>query len=753
MRLTTILMLCLALTSQLSLTTAHAEEPVAEVFDIDGNANIDALTDGLLLIRYLFGFRDVPLISNAIGTGASRTTSTEIERYLDANLSLFDIDDNTQTDALTDGLLSIRYLFGFRGAPLISNALAGDANRTTAEEIEAHISPITLIVSTSSDNNGSISPTSKTVIQGLNATFILTTATNYEIDTVTGCDGLISDNEYTTGAISEACTVIATFKTITHIVSTSSGDNGSFSTSSVIVNQGSSTTFTLTPATNHEIDTITGCGGSLSGNQYITGEISEACTVSATFKAITHIVSSNSGDNGSFSASSVIVNQGSSTAFTLTPATNYEIDTVTGCDGSLSNNEYTTGEISEACSVNATFKAITHIVSTSSGGNGSFIPSSVIVNQGSDTIVTIIPSADYQIDTVSGCDGSLSGNEYTTGTISAACTVSARFKIRPKVSDIVFDGDLFKKCILATGKVYVDELTVINCNIRGVSSVSGIEELTALTSLSMFGAIMTSIDLSKNTELTSLSLVDGQLASIDVTKNTALTILSLHVNQLETIDVSQNAALTHLNLHVNQLTEIDVTKNIALTTLTLGDNQLTTIDLSQNIALTTFSLTHSPLVAIDLSKNTALTHLYLNSNQIKTIDVTQNTALIQLYLYTNQLLTINLTQNIVLGQLQLQGNQITAIDVTQNTVLTHLFGYSNQLTTIDVSKNTALTQLLLHSNQLTSINVTQNTELTRLLLTGNQLTSIDLTNNPNIGRGNSFIQLDSDVICVGDVCP
>ena len=41
--------------------------------------------------------------------------------------------------ALTDGLLTLRYLFGLEGDTLINGAVAVDATRTTAEEIEAHL--------------------------------------------------------------------------------------------------------------------------------------------------------------------------------------------------------------------------------------------------------------------------------------------------------------------------------------------------------------------------------------------------------------------------------------------------------------------------------------------------------------------------------------------------------------------------------------------------------------------------------------
>ena len=46
---------------------------------------------------------------------------------------------NGEIDALTDGLLTLRYLFGLQGDTLINGVVASDATRTTADEIEAHL--------------------------------------------------------------------------------------------------------------------------------------------------------------------------------------------------------------------------------------------------------------------------------------------------------------------------------------------------------------------------------------------------------------------------------------------------------------------------------------------------------------------------------------------------------------------------------------------------------------------------------------
>jgi hypothetical protein len=52
---------------------------------------------------------------------------------------LLDIDGNDKVDALTDGLVILRYVFGLRGDVLIGGVVADDATRKTAEEIEPHL--------------------------------------------------------------------------------------------------------------------------------------------------------------------------------------------------------------------------------------------------------------------------------------------------------------------------------------------------------------------------------------------------------------------------------------------------------------------------------------------------------------------------------------------------------------------------------------------------------------------------------------
>ncbi len=278
-------------------------------------------------------------------------------------------------------------------------------------------------------SGGSISPASRTVNHGATTTFTVTPNTGYSIATVTGCSGSLSGNTYTTGAITGACTVNATFSLNTYIVTGTAGEGGSISPATRTVNHGATTTFTVTPNTGYGIAAVTGCGGTLSGNTYTTGSITGACTVSATFSLNSYTITGTAGSGGSISPASRTVNHGATTTFTVTPNTGYGIAAVTGCGGTLSGNTYTTGAITGACTVNASFSLNSYTVTGTAGSGGSISPASRTVNHGATTTFTVTPNTGYGIAAVTGCGGTLSGNTYTTGSITGACTVNASFSL------------------------------------------------------------------------------------------------------------------------------------------------------------------------------------------------------------------------------------------------------------------------------------------------------------------------------------
>ncbi|QOX77967.1 InlB B-repeat-containing protein [Trichlorobacter lovleyi] len=177
----------------------------------------------------------------------------------------------------------------------------------------------------------------------------------------------------------------------------------------------------------------TSCTGT--GNCAFTA--TQDATVTATFTLNSYSVTPAAVTNGTIAPDSPqSVTYGSTTQFKLTPDPHYHIASVSGCNGTLSGSTYTTGVFPGDCTVTATFAIDAFTVTPSAGSNGSISPGSAqTVAYGGSTSFTVKPNAGYNIVTLTGCNGSYSGSLtdpvngviYTTGAITANCTVSAVF--------------------------------------------------------------------------------------------------------------------------------------------------------------------------------------------------------------------------------------------------------------------------------------------------------------------------------------
>ena len=109
------------------------------VFDFDKNGAADALTDGLLFLRYLFHLRDDALLDQSVALDSPLSDEEVMENLRIAEQTFADIDGNGEVDALTDGLLLFRYLFNLTGDALIGGTIGHGATRTTSEQVVAYI--------------------------------------------------------------------------------------------------------------------------------------------------------------------------------------------------------------------------------------------------------------------------------------------------------------------------------------------------------------------------------------------------------------------------------------------------------------------------------------------------------------------------------------------------------------------------------------------------------------------------------------
>lgn len=137
-------------------------------------------------------------------------------------------------------------------------------------------------ISATAGSGGSIAPASATVNAGGMTSFTVTPNSGFAISNVTGCAGTLSGNTYTTGAVNVSCSVTANF-VAQYTVTATSGSGGTIAPSTATVNAAAMATFTVTAKTGYFANSVTGCGGNLSGSTYTTGAISANCAVTANF--------------------------------------------------------------------------------------------------------------------------------------------------------------------------------------------------------------------------------------------------------------------------------------------------------------------------------------------------------------------------------------------------------------------------------------------------------------------------------------
>ncbi len=106
------------------VTRLSGDLKAPRLLDIDGSTpgtTYDAATDGVLLVRYLLGYRGAALVADALG-GTAQRDAAQIDAHIASNLASFDVDGDGETLALTDGLMILRRMLGLTGAAVTAGA-------------------------------------------------------------------------------------------------------------------------------------------------------------------------------------------------------------------------------------------------------------------------------------------------------------------------------------------------------------------------------------------------------------------------------------------------------------------------------------------------------------------------------------------------------------------------------------------------------------------------------------------------------
>ena len=107
-------------------------------WDYDGNGDADALSDGLIMMRYSFGLRGEDMAKGAISFDSIMSID-QVEDRVFRSMQIADIDNDGDVDALTDGLLLLRHLFALQDDALTHGVVSQRALRKTKYAIKEHL--------------------------------------------------------------------------------------------------------------------------------------------------------------------------------------------------------------------------------------------------------------------------------------------------------------------------------------------------------------------------------------------------------------------------------------------------------------------------------------------------------------------------------------------------------------------------------------------------------------------------------------
>lgn len=152
----------------------------------------------------------------------------------------------------------------------------------------------------------------------------------------------------------------------------------------------------------------------------------------------TYSIIGNASSGGNIEPRSLSVNAGGSATFKITPDNGFEIQSVEGCGGILNGFDYLTGPVNTSCSVSAKFKVKVFEVTSSATPGGTIEPKVISVDAGKTTTFKVTPNPGFEILTVEGCDGILTGFNYLTSPVNGHCSIKASFKQKPfQISTLV----------------------------------------------------------------------------------------------------------------------------------------------------------------------------------------------------------------------------------------------------------------------------------------------------------------------------
>ena len=350
---------------------------------------------------------------------------------------------------------------------------------------------------------------------------------------------------FTPTDLSEDIELTATFTAKPYYSVTATASTGGTATvGSASVMWGNSTTVTLTADEGYMLKVVT-VNGTDKTSEVVDGvltlsDIQENKTVVVTFQKQRFAVTATECENGSITLSANEVEWDASATATFTPATHYEVATVSvngeDCTAQLGNNQLTIANIRQAINVGATFRLLSFTVTETHNAGGSVSLSAGIAQWGSNVTVTMTPDDEHFLEsiTVNGVDvtDNVADDEYII-TVDGTTAVVVTFVAKPYFSvtatssaggtatvgsaSVMWGRNTTVTLMPDEGyelkSITVNEVDMTDEVVDGVLTLSDIRENTSV--VATFGIITETITLAKATGGTYCTNIDLDFSGID----------------------------------------------------------------------------------------------------------------------------------------------------------------------------------------------------------------------------------------------
>lgn len=168
------------------------------------------------------------------------------------------------------------------------------------------------------------------------------------------------------------------------------------------------------------------------------------------------------------------------------------------------------------------------------------------------------------------------------------------------VPDAIFEQYLIDQGYDTTLDSYVltsniNNVTAIDLGAAGISSLDGIEDFIALTSLDISeNTLLNSVNLSSNTALIHLNAWNTSISSINLSNNTDLEYLNIYNSLISSIDVSINTSLDYINVANTMISNLDINDNNLLNYLNVSETNLSNLDVKNSLGLNYLLTNNTP---------------------------------------------------------------------------------------------------------------------------------------------------------------